>query len=184
MDSKRTAQHIIPHLLHEGNMADVPTDPMQWPNTLLVQFGGSIEVKTLLKNARVSIRQQLASHGIGPIMGLYAMYDAQGKCLYVGKSTNFYSRFYIHYKASIGLEKVEKYREFFGQRTETIAFRWIQVQFPEEHRSNATDPEVKMLNYKGETLRIALERLITCHMLATTTDPVQPIFEHLYYSKK
>ncbi len=176
------AHHIIPTLVQEIGLGHVSYDPMQWPHALHLEFGGTSDVNGLVAQARRSIREQLPT-GKTPVMGIYAIYDAQGLCIYIGKSKNFDSRFMLHYRATIGLEKFEKYRNFFGHLTGPMTFRWIQVQYPLEHSKDKQDSTVRLHYYKGETLRIALERLISCHMLANSHPP-QPVFEHLHASIK
>lgn len=175
---------IVPSLLSELGIPSFSPDPMEWEHSLYMEFGDKGDIKTLLTKARENIFGQLPGDKKRDLtMGLYAIYTQSGECLYIGKSKNLYSRFYIHYQTSIGKEKVVKYREFFTKRPGPMTFKWIQIQFPLESSPDKENEAVKMDCYKGETLRIALERLITCHMLANSSRK-RPTFEHEHPSIK
>lgn len=187
--------NIVAKLLREIGVEKFKIDPKDWEHSLSLNFGSKEDSADVRNDIFAQMQEALNTQDVvlkrkgQQVMGLYAIYD-KGICLYVGKGKHLYSRFYTHYLTSIGKEKVEKYREFFTKRPGEKTIYWTHIQFKMEHisvdekKAKPEDVGIKLQKYKGETLRIVLERLVSCHMLTLDESPKQPVFEDEHASIK
>lgn len=183
---------IVTELLAGAGIDQFSTDPTRWGEPIELQFGnrnGREDISDLYHEVRDILFERLnMTRRSQAIMGLYAIYNTRGNCLYLGKSKDLYKRIYRHYQTSVqtvspNRDSYNRYIQFFrDEHAGTVRVYWLQVQFENED-SNENNNAVKLNRYKGETLRIILERTTSCNMLADS-DWNYPIFERNYPSQK
>lgn len=132
-------------------------------NSFPFDFGGTRTSNEDVKSVKDEIKSKMKiSSERKTISGLYWILNEADETLYIGKGVNVADRLFSHYKASIGMDKAKKWVKFFSSISESVRIRWLEL-----------DDENK---YRGETLRIIFERLLTDYMM-TATDYKQPFFE-------
>ncbi len=132
-------------------------------NSFQFDFGGTRTSNEDVKSVKDEIKSKMKiSSEKKTISGLYWILNEADETLYIGKGVDVADRLFSHYKASIKMDKAKKWVEFFSSITEPVWIRWLELE--DENK------------YRGETLRIIFERLLTDYMM-DATHYEQPFFE-------
>ena len=133
----------------------------QWKSIKVDHSKKDGDKKTIMKNFKIDLRQQIGDSAGNKIRGIYAYYD-EDSCLYIGKTKDLINRLAMHFSES-KLDVVKgDWDKFFGNYRKPLKVYFKSV--------DSTDENI------GEALRIVVERLLL-HC-------VNPVFESFHKSTK
>lgn len=123
------------------------------------------DIVEAIKIAKAEINGSLNISEKNKKSGIYQIINNENKTLYIGKGVNIADRILSHYKSYLKIGRLDKGKdwiEFFSKINDNVIIKWIEI-----------DDDNK---YRGETLRIIFERLLTDKIMSETNNE-QPLFE-------
>jgi len=96
------------------------------------------------------------------VNGIYAIYNEEWGCLYIGKGKPIYGRLKSHYKATMGHDNSGAWNQFFKYFNKDLTAYWHEV---DDHESKDV----------GEVRRKIIERILQMKY--------NPIFDQVYITK-
>ncbi|HBK84024.1 MAG TPA: hypothetical protein DDZ41_10595, partial [Flavobacterium sp.] len=111
-------------IISEVEVSKNEFDIFTWKN-FEIDFSENFENKKLISE---KLKTELDNNS-----GFYAIYDNK-KCLYIGIGRPIRKRINLHYFASQGKDKAEKWVKFFEENKKTLRVYWIEFSCSEKNK--------------------------------------------------
>lgn len=111
-------------IISEVEVSKNEFDILTWKN-FEIDFSENFENKKLISE---KLKTELDNNS-----GFYAIYDGD-KCLYIGIGRPIWKRINLHYFASQGKDKAEKWVKFFKENRKTLRVYWKEFSCSEENK--------------------------------------------------